>query len=168
MKRVLIVVAVFAALCVVGMLSFMTTPAQHFALAQAGPGGYTYIATAAVGSDPCQNPSVVKQSVKVAIASATTTEILAPVAGKVIYVCRVLASVVGTSPTIQFTSGTKVTTACDTNPVTITGAVAVATTTVVNWGGAETVINDPVATELCLVSGGTAPSIQGWIDYVQQ
>lgn len=168
MKRVLQGMGVITALLVLSLLTFISGPAVHQAFAQAGPSSWSLFSTAAANSDPCQNPSVVKLSAKLNISTATTTEVVAPVAGKSIYVCRVLASVVGTSPTITFTSGTKVSTACDTNPVTLTGAVAVPTTTIINWGGAETIINDPVATELCLVSGGTAPSVLGWIDYVQQ
>lgn len=168
MKKVFAGIGIAAAMVVVALISMMTPPAIHQALAQVGPTGLQLVQTAAFPSDPCQNPSIAKLSAKLNISTATTTEIVAPVAGKSIYVCRVLASVVGTTPTVQFTSGTKVSTACDTNPVTITGAVAVPTTTIINWGGAETILNDPAATELCLVSGGTTPNILGWIDYVQQ
>lgn len=168
MKKVFAGIAVAAFLVIITMVCLLTPPSQHQMFAQVGPSGLNLVQTAAFPSDPCQNPSVVKLSAKLNVTTATTTEIVAPVAGKSIYVCRVLASVVGTSPTVQFESGTKVSTACDTNPVTITGAVAVPTTTIISWGGAETILNDPAATELCLVSGGTTPNILGWIDYVQQ
>jgi hypothetical protein len=154
--RSLLLIATFSVLAFAGI-----------AQAQAGPGVTVAIYT--VGSDYCQNPSIAKTSVAVNISSATTTELVAASAGKKVYLCKFNASVAGTAPTIIFKTGTKVSTACDTTPTSLTGTYAITTGTVLDLSGAPGVtMQSIVSGELCLTSGGTGPSIQGVAVYVQR
>jgi hypothetical protein len=161
-----IVVAVVALLAVGVML--LPSPSAY----ATSPGGLSLVQVGALGSDPCQNPSVLKQSASVTISSATTTAIVTAVAGDYITVCNWQLNAVGTTPTIQFEYGTATSTACDTGATALTGAVPVATTT--------TYLPAPndelklrvgvISQELCIVSGGTLTTnaIQGSVVYVQQ
>lgn len=136
--------------------------------------GYAQIAgniqtniTYPLGSDPCQNPSVKKLSAKVAISSATTTELVAAApAGQVTYVCGFTASVVGTTPTIKFATGTKVSTACDTGEADLTGVMAIVTTTLVDFKHAFSFVQSASAGELCLVTTGSGLTVEGAVQYV--
>jgi hypothetical protein len=104
--------------------------------------------------------------VAVNISSATTTQIVALTASKKVYVCNYSLTVTGTSPTLTWEYGTG--TACATGTTAISGAMAGGTT------AAPIVLNSPPeatgyafvtpsAQALCILSGGTTPSIQGWI-----
>lgn len=134
--------------------------------AQVGPTGSFVVYP--TGSDPCQNPSIAKSVKAVAISTATTTELVAAVAGKSVYGCAFESTVVGTSPTILFLTGTKVSTACDTAPANLSGTFAVTSATLFTVHPTMTFTQSIVGGELCLTSGGTAPSIQGFFTYVQQ
>jgi ribosomal protein S5 len=51
----------------------------------------------------------------------------------------------------------------------LTGTMAIVTTSTVTLSaGGNTVITAPASQGLCLVAGGTTPSIQGVLSYVQQ
>jgi hypothetical protein len=117
--------------------------------------------------DACANPNVVKSSVAVNISGAAgTTELVAPSGTKSVYACYFTATVVGTTPTVLFEYGTS--TAC-TGTTALTGTMAIPTTTTVTLSaGGNTVITAPASQGLCLVAGGTTPSIQGVLSYVQQ
>jgi hypothetical protein len=165
MKKILqatgFVVCLFALMAVV---SFFVSPQVHAAV-----NGTYYFITAQAGSDPCENPSVTKFSVPVAISTATTTNLLSAVTGDYITVCKYQFSVVGTSPTVQFEYGTTVSTACDTGAASLSGAMSIPTTTTAISIGAESMtFRTPAGVQLCLVTGGTTPSVQGYITYVQQ
>jgi hypothetical protein len=56
-------------------------------------------------SDPCQDTTVLKSSVAISISSATTTQLVAGVSGKTIYACKLIASLMGTTPTLQLATG---------------------------------------------------------------
>jgi hypothetical protein len=138
----------------------------------AGPTSTSFIITAQSGSDPCQNPSVLKQSAAVSVTTAATTAIVTPVSGDYITVCKWQLNVVGTSPTVEFEYGTVTTTACDTGATALTGAVPVATTTTYT-PAANDELNlrvGVVSQELCIVSGGTlsGTGMTGYVVYVQQ
>jgi len=123
------------------------------------------------GSDYCQNPSVPKSVVAVNISGAAgVNKIVSAVAGKNVYVCGLLASVVGTSPTIKFTAGTQTTTPCDTGATQQSGDIAVPTTTIINWPGSgeKLIALGVVGKDFCITAGGTTPSIQGTLTYVQK
>ena len=117
--------------------------------------------------DACANPSVAKSSVAVNISgTAGTTELVAPSGTKAVSACYFVATVVGTAPTILFEYGTS--TAC-TGTTALTGTMAIPTTTILTMhAGGDTVFQTPASQGLCLVAGGTTPSIQGVLTYVQQ
>ena len=116
--------------------------------------------------DPCANPQVAKSSAVVNISGAAGTTQLVAVSGtKATYVCNFQATVVGTTPTILFEYGTSTTCVGTT---ALTGTMAIVTTSTVNMGYGGTIITAPASNGLCLVAGGTTPSIQGVLTYVQQ
>jgi hypothetical protein len=116
-------------------------------------------------SDPCQSPAVVKSSVAVNIASATTTQLVALSGTTKVYVCGFSASMMGTTPAITFEYGTGTT--CGTGTTALTGAFAPTAGSVLNIGQGGTAFAGIAGNALCALSGGT-PSIQGVLTYVQQ
>jgi len=134
-----------------------------------GPSGLSYFVTAQVGSDPCQNPSVGKLTIPIAITSATTTNLVSAIAGNYVTVCKWQMTVVGTSPTIEFEYGTTVSTACDTGATALTGPMAIPTTTIfVSPSATDTTLRTPVSQELCMLTGGTITGVEGYMSYVSQ
>jgi hypothetical protein len=127
---------------------------------------YWFLAGYAATADPCQNPFTTKNSVAVNISSATTTRLVALSTGKVVYVCNLSATVVGTSPTALLEYGTGAT--CGTGTTSISGTFAPVTGTLVKLEGQTSQVQTIASNSLCLVSGGTGPSIQGYLVYVQQ
>lgn len=120
-------------------------------------------------SDLCQNPSVAKSSVAVNISTATTTELVAAVASKHVWLCKLNVTVAGTSPTIVFKTGTKVSTACDTSPTSLSGTYAITSGSTFDVSATSgTPFESISGGEMCLTSGGTTPSIQGVAVYVQR
>lgn len=107
-------------------------------------------------------------SKSVNITSATTTEVIAAVSAKTVRVCGFMLTVNGTTPTVQFETGTKTTTPCDTGTSALSGAMAPTSVSVLAMGGGSPVMFYGSASgELCIVSGGTSPSIQGIVYYTQ-
>ena len=126
----------------------------------------TVATTQAVAGDPCLTPNVVKSTVAVNISGAAGTTQLVGVSGTTaVYACYFQANVVGTTPTVLFEYGTS-TTCVGTHALTGTIPVATTTSLTLGWGG--TVLAAPASNGLCLVAGGTTPSIQGTLTYVQQ
>lgn len=117
--------------------------------------------------DPCESAAVKKSSVAVNISSATTTQLVALSGSTSVYVCGFAASMLGTTPaaTLEYGTGTN----CGTGTTTLTGAIAPTSGSFVllNVGG-PTVVTGASGNALCLLSGGTTPSIQGVLTYVQQ
>ena len=123
-------------------------------------------------SDFCESPAFIKSSASIAFSSATTTAIVPAVAGKVIYPCFVtLTMSSGTNATITFKSGTHTTNDCDTGTVTYPGTMAVSSTSgaLYAFGGAGHDVFSPTAAsaQFCITTGGTSPTGNGWITYVQ-
>jgi hypothetical protein len=129
----------------------------------------TQIVDYAAGNDPCQNPLIAKSSASIAITSATTTKLVAASTGKKVYVCGVKATIAGTTPTIEFEYGTKVSTECDTGATALTGAFAPTAGSILGIGdGGQVQFQTIASNELCAVTTGTSPSFQGFLVYVQQ
>lgn len=117
-------------------------------------------------NDPCGNPGVLKSSVSVAISTATTTQLVALSASKVIYVCGFALTLTGTTPTVQFEYGTGA--SCGTGTTVLTGAFAPTTGSFIQTQGASTLFATAASNALCAVTAGTGPSDQGVLTYVQQ
>lgn len=140
----------------------ITTPAQ----VQNYNSGSLTVTPLAAQADPCLNSNIAKTSAVVNISGAAgTTQLVAVSASKAVYVCYFSASVVGTSPTISFEYGTSTTCV---GPTALTGTFVVATGTYLTLHGSGTLFTAPATDGLCLVAGGTTPSIQGVISYVVQ
>lgn len=116
-------------------------------------------------SDPCQNVTVPKSSVAIAVTSATTTQLVAVSTGKKIYVCGMHASLTGTTPSILFEYGTS--TNC-TGTHALTGAIQPTSGSMINLDGAGTQFAAIASNGLCVVTGGTVTFFEGYLDYVQQ
>lgn len=109
-------------------------------------------------ADPCQDPNVQKQSLPVAISTATTTALVAPSAGIRVYPCEI-SLVIGASTTVLLVTGTGPT--CGTGTASVSGTVP-ASTYYVGFGG--TFLNLPLGNGLCLTSTGTG-GINGTVTY---
>lgn len=125
------------------------------------------------GGDPCQGATANKVGVSISIASATTTQLVTPVAGHFVIVCGYNFTLSGTtSPTLQFTTGTGAT--CGTGTVTQTGTFLGNNTStnssasIDSGGGGYTIFKSTSGQGLCAVTAGTAPSAQGVITIIQQ
>lgn len=135
--------------------------------------GYVFTQTPANGVDPCQGATVLKSSAAIAVGSATTTQLVAPLAGHSVFVCGYNFTLSGTtSPTAQFISGTGAT--CGGGTITQTGAFLGNNTTtnssasIDSGGGGYQVFKGGTSQGVCLVTAGTAPSAQGVLTYIQQ
>jgi hypothetical protein len=122
--------------------------------------------------DPCFSQFTVKSSASVSIASATTTSIVAVVAGKGVLVCGFILDIQGSATTVgtaQFEYGTGA--ACS-SPTALTGAMpgnitaSVPTVIVANGDGTE--FSAPASNGLCIVTTGTTVNVTGYVQYVQQ
>lgn len=119
--------------------------------------------------DPCASPDRTKQSASVAFTTNTTVILVTNAQGRRTYVCSInLTMTSGTTPTLAFQYGTGST--CGTGTVTLTGTMALPTTsgTVVTFGNGSTLFYAEKNTDLCMVTGGTSPTGNGWITYVQE
>lgn len=158
---------IVGALAVVSLLALALLlpekPLSNHVYAQAGPTGSVVFYLP--GSDPCLNPSVDKQSVIINISTATTTEVVAAVAGKTTTICSANFTTAGTTPTATFKTGTKVSTACDTTPVSISGVMVfpVGFVSITGDGGFA---NSVVGGEICITSAATT-NLQGTLTYAQ-
>lgn len=110
---------------------------------------------------PCLDSGFKQQSAAINISSATTTELVAAVSGVTVVVCNVAVVCTGTSPTFQLETGTKVSSACDTGAVVLTGAAAPTAGSPFYLRG----VYSATSSEICAVTGGT-PNCQGVISYV--
>lgn len=121
--------------------------------------GYT------AASDPCQNPTVTKSSVAIAVTSATTTKLVTLASGKKVYVCGLHASLTGTTPSILFESGGSTT--C-TSPTSLTGAIQPTSGSMVNLDSGTVQFTGASGAALCVVTGGTVTFFEGYLVYLQQ
>lgn len=121
------------------------------------------VAVSPNGGDPCANPTVAKSSVALNISSATTTALVAAVASQVVYVCGFNASLTGTAPSLRLQYGTGGT--CGSGTTNLTGTYLPTSGSYIT---SEAKFKTAASNELCAVSAGTSPSIQGVLTYVQQ
>ncbi len=126
-------------------------------------------------TDSCQDLSQVKSTAVINISSATTTELVAAVAGKTILVCGFSATIQGSATTVGsiiFKTGTKVTTPCDTTPSSLTGTyqgnITANVPTFISGQGSMTQFTSIASGEICATSAGTTVAIGGYLTYVQQ
>lgn len=116
--------------------------------------------------DPCASAAIDKSSFSVAISTATTTAVQAGTAGKRIYVCAfTIIYTSGTTPTVQFEVGTGGT--C-TSPTAKTGVIAVQATagTGLIVGAGHTLFSGAAGQDMCILSAGTTPTVNGWVTFV--
>ena len=103
--------------------------------------------------------------VAINISTATTTQIVALSGSTQIRVINYSFTVAGTTPTVTFVYGTG--TACGTGTTAISGAFAPLTGTLMTSPPGAAAFIVPAGKALCIVSGGTTPSIQGFLTYTQ-
>jgi hypothetical protein len=126
---------------------------------------------ALVAIDPCQTSAIVKQHAFKNITTATTTAIVAPVAGKNIFICGIDVQLNSTTAsTVLFENGTGA--ACVTAPAALTATYSNGTLVSepihLGFGGA-TYLATGVAQGFCAVSTiGTGPTISVDVTFVQQ
>lgn len=120
--------------------------------------------------DPCANQQ--RQVAAINVSTATTTNVVSAVAGEGIYVCGVFLNVSTLSDTIKFEYGTTASTACDTGATALTGAIATPASTptapyINTFAAGFTQMVVPTGNQLCIVTTGSSPGVQGFITYVQ-
>ncbi len=113
--------------------------------------------------NPCQNPSITKTSIGVALA-AGTHQLVAAVAGQKVYVCGFSATFAGTTPALTFITGTQATTACDTGAANLSGAFLPTSGTFVNMAVPGAIAIGAASGQVCALTVG---SIQGVMTYAQ-
>lgn len=109
-------------------------------------------------ADPCSDPGVHRVSVPITIATATTTQLLAPVTNASYYLCGFSLSLTGTTPTFGFEYGTG--SSCGTGTTAITGVYTAGPVYYPGYFG-ETPLSDAV----CAVTTGTVAA-NGHLTYV--
>jgi len=112
-----------------------------------------------------------KSSVAVAISTATTTLLVTggtPYTSSQVYVCGFNGTIAGTSPTLKLEYGTTTTNPCDTGTTALSGTLAPTTGSTLAIGYGGTILTVPAGNNFCVVTGGTTPSLQGVLTYVQQ
>lgn len=129
------------------------------------------VTTTTPTANPCGNPAIVPNSAAISITTATTTQLVAGVAGQQVFVCGLTIAMSGTilADTFLLEYGTG--SSC-TSPTTLTGAM----TSGVLTAGATVIPAAPLALKptatgasLCAVTTvGTLPSIAGVLSFVQQ
>jgi hypothetical protein len=128
-------------------------------------------------TDPCQTPSVLKSSAAINITTGTTTQLVAPVAGQIVYVCSydfTISEVVTTANTLQFITGSGGTcgsapTATNTGLYGAGGVTAGIPIHVQSSSGSGYVFKSGTAAGLCAVTAiGATGSFQGIVTFVQQ
>lgn len=117
--------------------------------------------------NPCQSVSFPKSTAVVNISATGTTALVAAVTGKKIYFCDFRATVTGTTPTLLFLTGTQTTNPCDTSAANLTGTFAPTTGSLLSLGMPGGIGTTITSGALCATAGGTTPSVQGVISYVQ-
>lgn len=167
MKKSVLSVALAALVIVAALFAISNLGVLPSAMA-VGPTTTSYFITAPVGSDPCENPSIIKTSAPLAITTATTTNVVTAVAGSYVTLCKFQFSTTGTNTTTQWEYGTAVSTACDTGATNLSGAILYATAGIQSSPVSNgLILRTPVSQELCVVTTGTV-SLQGFVTYVQQ
>ena len=116
------------------------------------------------GGDACMNPNLVKSSVVLSVASATTVQVVPLSTGKQIYVCGVVDGSAGTTPSLALLYGTG--TNCGSGTTALTGAVPFTSGSALNLGWGGNIVAAPVSNALCVTTVGAGH--YGVVTYVQQ
>lgn len=116
----------------------------------------------------CADPSVPKQSAVINIGAAATTVIVPSATSTDIHVCSFFGSLAGTTPSITFKFGTKVSTDCDTGATAISGVILPTSGSFLSAGYGDDIMTTPKGTMLCGTTVGTGSSFQGTLTYVQR
>ena len=126
-----------------------------------------------VTSDPCA--SAAKSSAAINVTSATTTSLVAVSGATKVYVCgfsMTIAPSATSADTAAFEYGTG---ASCTSPILLTGTFgngdltsAAAVVPVTYGGGNQTIFTGAASSGICILTTGTAVSVQGVLTYVQQ
>lgn len=119
-------------------------------------------------NDPC-NSGAAKQSAAISITTATTTQIVAPLAGRQIFVCGIttILQALGGTGTAQWEYGTGA--ACGTGTTTLSGALYFNNNIISFSNAGTTLLTTPAGNALCIVTVGTSTNfVEGWVTYVQQ
>ena len=118
----------------------------------------------ASATDPCQSSAVAKSSVVLSV--TTSAQVIALSGSTVIYVCGFMATVGGVAPTYQFQYGTG--SVCATGTTNLTGVFLPVVGSVNVYLPSMTAFRTIAGQALCIATGGTTPSVQGVLTYVQQ
>jgi hypothetical protein len=131
------------------------------------------VSSSPLTSDPCTNNA--KSSVAIALASATTTQLVALSNSTVVYVCHfslTIAPSATTADSIKFETGTG--SSCGSNTAALTGTygggdlTTTAPPVAVDAGsGGFMLFATPAGYALCALSAGGTVAIQGVLSYVQ-
>jgi hypothetical protein len=122
-------------------------------------------------ADPCLSPSVVKTTVPIAVTSATTTQLVAPSGTTATYICGgvfTIAPSATSADTALFESGTGAT--C-TGTYAMTGTFGNGDLTTAAAPIVVPLVGElvtPASQGVCVVTAGTAVSVQGYVTEVQQ
>ena len=115
-------------------------------------------------NDPCQTSGRAKSSVVLNV--TTSAQVIAASGSTIIYICGFTATVGGTAPTYQFVYGTG--SVCATVQVTLSGVFAPTVGSFNTYSPGMTAFSTIASQALCILTGGTTPSVQGVLTYIQQ
>jgi hypothetical protein len=138
-------------------------------LSGGGTVSVVYSGTAAGVADPCFSPNTTKSSAPFTITTATTTQLVAGVAGKSVYICGFTVTMSATlvANTFQITAGTGAT--C-TTPTNLSGNYnsGILTTGATSISHQFPLTPSAAGQSVCAVTTvGTGPTIAGTVSYVQ-
>jgi hypothetical protein len=117
------------------------------------------------GSDWCQSPNPAKSSKRIHLSGTGEALLVDAVTNQSIQACAFSIDLGGSTPTAEFDYGTQASTACDTGATALTGAMSAAHAAM---AGPLDYFAAPAAKQLCLNLGGTNPTAEGWVTYVQK
>ena len=158
-------VAVYACSSTYPTAGLLTASFSPIVTTTAGGGTQTVSQSVAAGTDPCQNPAVLKSSAAISIASASTVQIVALSGTKSIYVCALSDGSSGTTPSFELLPGTG--TNCGTPGTALTGVITFTSGSGIHLdAGGGSVVVAPAGDELCAVTVGAAHG--GVVTFVQQ
>jgi hypothetical protein len=134
---------------------------------------YVFNPLTITGGDPCQGATAPKSSVAISQAAAGTQQLVAGTINHKIYVCGYNFTITGsTTATALLEFGTNA--SCAAGTTALSGAWAGNAITAssdpvhILAGGGYSVATVPTGDFLCLVAGGTTPSVQGILTFIQQ
>lgn len=132
---------------------------------------FNSVGSQTVTADVCTSGATKQSTPIAAITSATTVQLVAAAAGKVIYPCEIsmIGNGSGTTATVAFEYGTGA--SCGTGTTLLSGPLTFNNSVLPFTTGVGTQFGLPASNAFCIVTtgsfGGTS-SIAGWITYVQQ